>query len=409
MSERRSLSAVDRAGNALLIALVAVSYVAILSAGPGAYTPLALGLLIAFGLLYTALGVWGTPWCERVGSPWAFVAYFAVQIPLSVAIIYLSTGRAWLIMLPVVGQAAELLPRRWMVLTVSLHLAAMMVGHGLLIDEATDPSGERLYPFPSPDFWMGMLQGALQYVLAFAFVILFTRVAVREREARAEVEHLAAELREANRQLREYVTQAEELATVTERNRLAREIHDGLGHYFTAINMQIQAGRAVLEYDLSLGIDALAKAQGLAQEGLAEVRRSVAALRSSPLDNRSLPEAVGDLVDEVRAAGIATSFDVRGEVRSLSPQVELALYRAAQEGMTNMCKHAQASNAEVVLDYSDASAVRLVVGDSGVGSADPTGGYGLIGVRERVHLLGGEVHVETVPGEGFVLKVKVPG
>ncbi|MBL7199948.1 MAG: sensor histidine kinase [Anaerolineae bacterium] len=294
-------------------------------------------------------------------------------------------------------------------LTVSLHLAAMMVGHGLLIDEATDPSGERLYPFPSPDFWMGMLQGALQYVLAFAFVILFTRVAVREREARAEVEHLAAELREANRQLREYVTQAEELATVTERNRLAREIHDGLGHYFTAINMQIQAGRAVLEYDLSLGIDALAKAQGLAQEGLAEVRRSVAALRSSPLDNRSLPEAVGDLVDEVRAAGIATSFDVRGEVRSLSPQVELALYRAAQEGMTNMCKHAQASNAEVVLDYSDASAVRLVVGDSGVGSADPTGGYGLIGVRERVHLLGGEVHVETVPGEGFVLKVKVPG
>ncbi|MBL7199949.1 MAG: hypothetical protein ISS56_07365 [Anaerolineae bacterium] len=103
MSERRSLSAVDRAGNALLIALVAVSYVAILSAGPGAYTPLALGLLIAFGLLYTALGVWGTPCCERVGSPWAFVAYFAVQIPLSVAIIYLSTGRAWLIMLPVVG------------------------------------------------------------------------------------------------------------------------------------------------------------------------------------------------------------------------------------------------------------------------------------------------------------------
>lgn len=409
MSERRSLSAVDRAGNALLIALVAVSYVAILSAGPGAYTPLALGLLIAFGLLYTALGVWGTPWCERVGSPWAFAAYFAVQIPLSVAIIYLSTGRAWLIMLPVVGQAAELLPRRWMALTIALHLAVVMVGHGLLIDEATDPSGKRLYPFPSPGFWMGMLQGALQYVLAFAFVILFTRVAVREREARAEVEHLAAELREANRQLREYVTQAEELATVTERNRLAREIHDGLGHYFTAINMQIQAGRAVLEYDLSLGIDALAKAQGLAQEGLAEVRRSVAALRSSPLDNRSLPEAVGDLVDEVRAAGIATSFDVRGEVRSLSPQVELALYRAAQEGMTNMCKHAQASNAEVVLDYSDASAVRLVVGDSGVGSADPTGGYGLIGVRERVHLLGGEVHVETVPGEGFVLKVKVPG
>jgi signal transduction histidine kinase len=77
--------------------------------------------------------------------------------------------------------------------------------------------------------------------------------------------------------------------------------------------------------------------------------------------------------------------------------------------MTNMCKHAQASNAEVVLDYVDGSAVRLIVSDRGVGSEDPTGGYGLIGVRERVHLLGGEVRIETSPGEGFVLNVRVPG
>jgi signal transduction histidine kinase len=215
-------------------------------------------------------------------------------------------------------------------------------------------------------------------------------------------------LQEANRQLREYAAQAEELATVHERNRLAREIHDGLGHYLTGINMQIQAGRAVLDVDRAVALDALDQAQALAQEGLTEVRRSVAALRASPLDNQSLPQAIGSLVNECRTAGIATAFTVRGESRDLPPQVELTLYRAAQEGMTNMRKYAQASSAEVELDYREKGQIYLAVRDSGVGTDDPSGGYGLVGVRERVHLLGGQVHIETAPGEGFSLQVQVP-
>jgi signal transduction histidine kinase len=216
-------------------------------------------------------------------------------------------------------------------------------------------------------------------------------------------------LGEANRKLREYAAQAEELATVKERNRLAREIHDGLGHYLTAINMQIAAGRAVMEGDPSLAQGPLGKAQELAQTGLAEVRRSVAALRASPLDNRPLREAVGALVDECRAAGIATEYAVHGEVRALAPQAEMTLYRVAQEGLTNVRRHAQASSAEIVLDYRQADGVRMTVHDNGLGSDDPSGGFGLLGVRERVHLLGGEVHIETAPGEGFTLWVEVPG
>ena len=99
------------------------------------------------------------------------------------------------------------------------------------------------------------------------FVVVFTQIAVREREARAEVERLAAELTEANRKLREYADQVEELATARERNRLAREIHDSLGHYLTVVNVQIEAARAVID-DRDRALDVLRKAQLLTHEGL---------------------------------------------------------------------------------------------------------------------------------------------
>jgi signal transduction histidine kinase len=202
--------------------------------------------------------------------------------------------------------------------------------------------------------------------------------------------------------------QIEDLATVKERNRLAREIHDGLGHYLTVVNVQIEAARAVLESDRPRALDALHKAQSLAQEGLAEVRRSVAALRASPVKNRPLPETVKMLVDEGRAAGLAVKLVIEGEPRLLSAPAELTLYRAAQEGLTNVRKHSSATSAEVLLDYQN-EGVRLVVHDDGGGTDDPSGGFGLLGVRERVYLLGGSVDVRTALGQGFTLEVEVPG
>ncbi len=249
----------------------------------------------------------------------------------------------------------------------------------------------------------------MAYLAGIVFVVVFTQVAVSERRTRAEVERLAAELGEANRKLREYAVQAEELATAKERNRVAREIHDSLGHYLTVINVQIEAARAVMQSDRERALDALSKAQTLTQEGLAEVRRSVAALRASPTESRPLPEVVATLVDECRASGILTESLVTGTPRPLPPQAELTLYRAAQEGLTNVRKHAHASRADLTLDYSDAARVRLVVQDNGVGGNGSSGGFGLLGLRERVQLLGGQVRTRTAAGQGFTLEVEVPG
>jgi signal transduction histidine kinase len=392
--------------------MVIISYIITFGSRSEPYPAATIALLIVLGVIYTLLGIYGSAFYQRSELRWALIAYFCILIPLGATILYLSGLGAWLLLLPLAGSAVEWLTRRWMMVVCALIAAAMALGTALALGTHVDATGERLFPFGSGAFWTAFQQNMLAFGSAIVFVVLFTQTAIRERRTRAEAERLAAELRNANRQLREYAAQAEELATAHERNRMAREIHDGLGHYLTAINMQIQAGRAVLEHDRALAFEALDKAQTLAKEGLAEVRRSVASLRASPLDNCSLLEAITSQVDECRAAGVATSLVVRGKPRPLSPQIELALYRVAQEGLTNICKHAQASSAEVIVDYLDVSTaggmIRLTVSDSGVGSDDPSGGFGLVGVRERMHILGGQVHIETAPGEGFTLRANVP-
>jgi len=257
--------------------------------------------------------------------------------------------------------------------------------------------------------WLDALSSSPVIIAGILFVGVFTNVAISERAARGEVERLAAELQAANQKLREYAAQVEELATTKERNRVAREIHDSLGHYLTVINVQLEAAQLLVPADPERAMTALRKAQSLAQEGLADVRRSVAALRAAPTGSRPLPEAVAELVQETRAAGIVANLDVRGQPRELAPQAELTLYRAAQEALTNVRKHARASRADLTLDYGNGDRVRLVVEDNGVGAAEPNGGFGLLGLRERAQLVGGQVVIRSAPGEGFRVEVETPG
>jgi len=397
-----------RSGDMLFIALVAVSFLLTFATPRESLTPLRAVLLIVDGVGYTLVGLVGSRHIERRATPGVLALYFSLQLLQGAVFVYLSEAGGILILLPVAAESIELLPRPWAIVVCALTVLAVIGPMALIVGLAALPDGTHPYPWFSSQFFAALTPLSLQFGMAFVFVVLYSIAGARERAAHAETERLAAELRQANAQLREYAAQAEELATVPARNRLAREIHDGLGHYLTGINMQIQAGRAVLDLDRDAALDALDQAQALAQEGLSEVRRSVAALRASPLDNQSLPQAIEGLVNECRAAGIATAYQVLGEQRDLSPQVSMVLYRVAQEGMTNMRKYAQASSAEVTLDYQDGNQIRLTVCDSGVGTDDPSGGYGLIGVRERVQLLGGQVQIETAPGEGLCLRVLVP-
>jgi signal transduction histidine kinase len=363
--------------------LIVVTYAYILLSA--SFSQPRLFALVGLGVVYTLTGLFGEEYCQRHASSWSIVlAYFVEQFTVSGAILFLSQGTAFLLLTPLVLFSVVLLPRRGVVPICGLLLLLLV-----LVDWSVGQS------------WRFILLTSLPMLASCAFMIAFTEA--RHEEARA---HTA--LDEAHQRLREYAAQIETLATLAERNRLAREIHDHLGHYLTTITMQLEAARAVLQENPALARSSIEKAQGLAREGLTQIRSSVTSLRTLPTEKRSLPEALADLVREAQTADGAVTLRVPDTLPHLSAQVKFTLYRVAQEGLTNARKHAHADHIELILDCPQASLVTLRVKDDGVGSLSTTGGFGLLGARERVQALGGQLRTESQPGQGFFLEVELP-
>ncbi len=350
-------------------------------------------LMIFLGSIYIVIGIYGYAWCAKSEIPVIRIGYFLVQIPLGGLIVSLGKGAGFnaLLLMPLAAHAVVLLGEAWVYLANIAILAIYVISMGS-------------YASSWSDVWAGLPT----FLAGQVFIMVFSQSSVSEERARLEVERLVEELQEANQQLREYAVQAEELAVTKERNRLAREIHDGLGHYLTTIHMEIQAARAVMANDPQRSKAMLEKAQGLTQDALTDVRNSVSTLRATPDENLPLPEMVKKLLENCASMNLETELKVVGDPRSISPQVRLTLYRATQESINNICKHSQASQVWVCLDYLEPQAIRLMVQDNGVGAEQIDGGFGLLGLKERVNLLNGELTIQTAKDQGFRLEIKVP-
>ena len=358
--------------------------------------------LIALGTLLVMFGWNGEIWCRPAGRRASVILHLGGVFLIGNAIVYFWNDNSLisLVLFPMAALGVMSLPGRWPFVYGFLIVIGALFAFGLI------GIGK---PIDSDVLLSGLSLGA-----GVLFTIAFTQVAVREIAARVEVEQLNRQLGSANRQMRAYATQAQELAVANERNRLAREIHDSLGHFLTVINVQLEAADKIFERDSDKSREAIRKAQTLAQDGLADIRRSVAALRSAPLDNMPLPDAIEKLVAELDATGVQTVFVQEGDLPKLSPQAELTVYRAAQEALNNVRKHAQAERVDVQL-VSNAKKVRLTVTDDGVGAepANPAtagrgGGFGLLGVQERVSLLDGEFRVKPGASGGYEFVVEIP-
>jgi len=255
--------------------------------------------------------------------------------------------------------------------------------------------------------WSVSLATLPLFIGGMFFIMIFTQVAVGEEQARHEVNRLIGDLEAANARLREFANQVEELTITKERNRLAREIHDGLGHYLTTIYMQIQASLAVMPRDPNTAVEMMVKAQNLSQEALQEVRRSVSSLRSE--EDLPVPARIDKLLHDGDTSGLQTAFKIIGKPRELDSKKSVTLFRAAQEGFSNTRKHACASNFSITLDYSDPTTVRMTLQDDGQGTNRIEGGFGLVGLRERLNLVEGSCEIFTSKGEGFTLQITIPG
>lgn len=269
-------------------------------------------------------------------------------------------------------------------------------------------------------FFVGLevaLQSAATFSFGVVFVTMFVRLSQRyeqqteQAEAqRARAEELLAQLQASHDELRAARERELKMAAIEERVRLARDIHDGLGHYLTILNVQLQAASRLLQRDPERAAAVIATCREVAQTALDEVRRSVAAMQPSPLDGHSLDVAIERLIDDFR---LSTAIDVRfvqaGDLPALPQTLAMTLYRAVQEGLTNARKHGNASQIDVTLTFLPETA-RLTIRDNGQpnNGAHEGGGFGLTGLRERIERLGGVLRAGPLPEGGFLLDIIAP-
>ncbi len=200
-------------------------------------------------------------------------------------------------------------------------------------------------------------------------------------------------------------------AVAEERNRIARELHDVVGHSVSVMTVQASAVRRLMRPDQAKERAALETVEAAGREALAEMRRMVGVLRSgdSPPDLAPPPtlSQLDRLVDEFRRSGLDVVLESEGEATPIPPGLDLTAYRLVQEALTNTLRHAHASRAVVRLGYRH-DALLISVRDDGQGPSGSPAGTGLLGMRERVAVYGGTLSAEGAEGGGFELRAELP-
>jgi signal transduction histidine kinase len=231
-----------------------------------------------------------------------------------------------------------------------------------------------------------------------------------QRERAAQVLHAEERARHAESQ-REA---AARLAVAEERARIAREVHDTVAHAVSVMVLQVGAVRHRLPGDFAEDVEALRGVEATGRSALGEMRHLVGAMRRGDDGPELAPQPglgrLDGLLQEIRRAGLPVDLHVDGEPAQLPAAIDLSAYRIVQEGLTNALKHARATQARVDIRYA-ADELRIEVSDDGAGAADPSGnglGHGLVGIRERVKLYGGEMSTGAANGGGFRLTTSLP-
>lgn len=207
------------------------------------------------------------------------------------------------------------------------------------------------------------------------------------------------------------------MATLEERNRMAREIHDTLAQGFLGILVQLQVAERLSRKKPEKALQSLQEARELARESLQEARRSVQNLRPTILEDLTLDQALlNELIKFEKRNHIQTELIVEGYPSPLHPNVEQHLYRITQEALTNIKRHAQAKSVTITLTF-DPTTVTLMIHDDGIGLSKESlnalkhnqsqDHFGLVGIRERANLTQGEVTFETPKGGGTQIKVVI--
>ena len=260
---------------------------------------------------------------------------------------------------------------------------------------------------------------SLTIVVIFSLLLIFVHVIAghidRDQRSKQQMRQLLAQLETSHRQLQAYSGRVAELAAAAERNRLARDIHDSLGHYLTAISIQLEKAQAYRARNPEEADRAIHDAKQMARSALQDVRQSVSTLRDTE-DRFSLRQSLADLVGRLDGGTIEIAYHVEGDETDYAGPVLAALYRVAQEGLTNVQKHAQARHVLLDVQLGEVEAC-LRLRDDGAGfdtgalaeqATSVKRGYGLQGLQERLELVRGQMSITSDTRTGTEITVIIP-
>ncbi len=252
------------------------------------------------------------------------------------------------------------------------------------------------------DIFMMKIFISIAFGLILIFILLLIDAILAERK-------IYRELRLANEKLRNYALRIEDQATLQERNRIAREIHDSLGHTLTARSIQLENAITFLPMEAVKTAEFLKESKQLCSRALQEVRKSIATLRSNPIQGQSINTILTKLIEDFhQTTGIEVIYKLAFR-ENISPDILMAIYRIIQESFTNITKHSKGT--EVLLNITENNQqICLDIQDNGCGFNPEinTTGFGLQGMRERTIALGGSFSLITKPNQGCKIVISIP-
>lgn len=264
-----------------------------------------------------------------------------------------------------------------------------------------------LYPYTSQTaaLFQGLSAALAALVLILFLVYILFQIQDQMLES-AQMRQINDELRLLNHQLEEVADVREKMGETRERNRLAREIHDTLGHTLTGLSTGIDAAKTLLQRDPALAMKQLDILAATARDGLKDVRRSVRKLRPDALENHTLKGALETMIEEfVHSTGVKVNFVCHLDSLDFQPDEEDTIYRIVQECMTNSVRHGHASRIYISFG-KDQDSLILIIEDDGSGCMDIQEGFGLHHMKERIALLNG--NVRFYGRDGFEVLVELP-
>lgn len=262
---------------------------------------------------------------------------------------------------------------------------------------------------------MFAIKNLLDSINQIAFILFFSLLIqskIRENKEYVKLNNTlqekVEELKIANDKLEIFTKESIAMAKIKERNRLAREIHDILGHSLTSITTGIEASMALLDIDKDVARQQMRKVRDVARKGLVDVRRSVRELKIDSIEKYALIPAIEKLVEEVTSmSDVKIDLNISGKIMSMQDDEEQTIYRIIQESITNSMRHGNATHIDIRLEfrYHDLS---MIIQDNGRGCDMLEKGFGLTHIEERINMLGGSVVFDTEKDQGFKMEAQVP-